>query len=413
MPKHFALLLSLLIFTACNRGATTAKFPEPVDTRTKEIALQEVKTWRFPEAGLRIDNMFDGARVNGVFPLEDSSYQIDILPENEPINPSPWYAMRLESYGDREVTLRLTYPYEVKHRYYPKTSTDRKKWTPVPGEDVEVSEDRREAIVRLKLKGGRPVFLAAQEVINSGDVRAWIDGVAAKHGNVVRPFTAGQSKLGRYLPAFTIAANQLTERPTIVLLSRQHPPEVTGYLCLQAFIDGILDHPRREEFLANYQVLVYPLLNPDGVDLGHWRHTAGGIDSNRDWAKYRQPEAHQIADDITARTRAVRSRVVLGMDFHSTYKDVYYTHLPTNQPPTALPGFKDAWLAGIEEGIGGDFKINEQPRPISKPTTMAWFRTQFGAEGVTYEIGDATDRDFVERKGRVSAKAMIDVLLER
>ena len=42
-------------------------------------------------------------------------------------------------------------------------------------------------------------------------------------------------------------------------------------------------------------VIVYPLMNPDGVDEGHWRHNTGGIDLNRDWAHYNQPETRQVA----------------------------------------------------------------------------------------------------------------------
>jgi hypothetical protein len=69
-------------------------------------------------------------------------------------------------------------------------------------------------------------------------------------------------------------------------------------------------------------------------------------------------------------------------------------------------------LQAIEDAIGGDFLINEDPGMIGKPTTLSWFRTQFGAEGITYEIGDGTDRDFVKQKGLVSANALIGVLLE-
>ncbi|MEM6772496.1 MAG: hypothetical protein AAF597_18105, partial [Bacteroidota bacterium] len=124
-----------------------------------------------------------------------------------------------------------------------------------------------------------------------------------------------------------------------------------------------------------------------------------------------QPEAYAIANDIVATTKSSRSKVVLGIDFHSTWADVFYTHNDAVEPKTALPGFKDAWLAGIEREIGGDFKINEEAEPIGKPTTMSWFRTQFGAEGITYEIGDNTDRSFVDRKGRISAGVMIEELL--
>ena len=128
----------------------------------------------------------------------------------------------------------------------------------------------------------------------------------------------------------------------------------------------MLDHPRTEDFLRRYQLLVFPILNPDGVDLGHWRHTAGGIDSNRDWAYYNQPEARQVADYVVQKARKNEAEVVLGMDFHSTYYDVYYTP-DKESPPSVLPGFTDAWLRGIEAGIGDGFEVNEDPSPIGRP----------------------------------------------
>jgi len=319
--------------------------------------------------------------------------------------------MRFKSDRNQTITVRLTYPPTVRHRYFPKISMDRKNWVSADSADVVVGPGQFTADVRIHLSANKAQYLAGQEVINSADVKHWAEALGRAYNDVMGGFYVGESKLGRNLEAFRIGGGEMDDRKTIVLLSRQHPPEVTGFLCFQAFIDGILEHPRRAEFLKQYQLLVYPLLNPDGVDLGHWRHTAGGIDSNRDWAKYRQPEAQQVANNIVKLTNEYRSDVVLGIDFHSTYKDVYYTHNDRVVPPTALPGFKDAWLAAIERGIGGSFRINEDPEPIGKPTTMSWFRTQFGAEGITYEIGDNTDRDFVRRKGEVSAGAMIEVLL--
>ena len=403
-----SLLLLTLLYT-CAPSPKTYEFPRPVDTTTKPI--QQQPRGVFASKYLKVDNEFDGARLNGVERVNDTLLRVRIEPENAPINSSPWYAFRLRAERALPLTVELSYPADHKHRYYPKTSTDRITWTPVDSSAVRVAPDGHSARIQLLLPANQPVYLAAQEIVNSGDVRNWLADLADRHPDVVTTFEVGQSTLGRPLPAFTISRGELGKKPTIVLLSRQHPPEVTGFLALQAFLDGLLDHAYRKEFLEQYQVLVYPLLNPDGVDLGHWRHTAGGIDSNRDWAYYRQPEARQIATDIVTRVRKAKGKVVLGMDFHSTHEDVYYTHTDDVEPATALPGFKDSWLAAIERGIGGTFRINEEAEPIGRPTTMSWFRTQFGAEGITYEIGDGTDRTFVRRKGLVSADALVTTLL--
>ena len=34
--------------------------------------------------------------------------------------------------------------------------------------------------------------------------------------------------------------------------------------------------------------------NPDGVDSGYWRHNSNGVDLNRDWIEFTQPETKAI-----------------------------------------------------------------------------------------------------------------------
>ena len=403
------LLFLLLVITTCARPAQPYDFPQPVDTSTRPIAVQEKRVFTFDDGSLTFDNRFDGARLNDLSREGIDLYRVTILPENEPINPSPWYAMRISSQRPRDLTVRLTYPPEVEHRYYPKLSTDRSNWTPVDSNRLTYNTDSNTLDIALSLTT-TPVYLAGQEVITSGDVMRWL---ASFHQPFVRLDEAGRSKLDRVIPVMRMARdNRYAKRPLIVFFSRQHPPEVTGYLALQAVVETLVDHPRIGELLDRYQLMIFPLLNPDGVDLGHWRHTAGGIDSNRDWAYYRQPEARQVADYVVDKARRNEAPVLLGIDFHSTYKDVYYTFDATT-PPSVLPAFKDDWLRAIERELGGGFQVNESAEPLGRPTSAGWFRTQFNAEGITYEIGDNTDREFVRRKGAASANALVDVLLAR
>ncbi|MEM9931845.1 MAG: M14 family zinc carboxypeptidase, partial [Bacteroidota bacterium] len=325
MTRIPQLILLLFLLSACTpSGAKRYRFPEPVDTSTRPIKVQAKKKYAFAAAGLTFDNLFAGARLNNVEQVNDTLFTITIEPENEPINPSPWYAFRVAADRDRSVSLRLTYPDDYFHRYFPKVSLNRKDWVTMDSAAVWVSEDKKSAILQLSLKQGQESFIAGQEVINTLDVADWLDSLATKYPAVLSRFSAGKSMLERDLPAFSLRKGAADDRPTIVLMSRQHPPEITGFICFQAFLAGLLEHPQRDAFLAKYQVLVYPLLNPDGVDMGHWRHGAGGIDGNRDWAKYRQPEARQVANDIVRRTKETKSRVVLGIDFHSTWKEVFY-----------------------------------------------------------------------------------------
>jgi hypothetical protein len=204
---------------------------------------------------------------------------------------------------------------------------------------------------------------------------------------------------------------KVKKKDIIAIFSRQHPPEVTGFKAMQSFLDELLINEQSEAFFKEYRVVVYPLLNPDGVDLGHWRHNTGGIDLNRDWAYYNQPETRQVADHLVNSVANAKGRMILGLDFHSTQKDVFYTLPDAEGAKTVIPWFKKTWLEGIEANIA-NYEVNESADPIGQPVTKGWFYKQFNAVGVTYEVGDENDREFIDLKARVAAQQMMKVLLE-
>ena len=54
-------------------------------------------------------------------------------------------------------------------------------------------------------------------------------------------------------------------KPVIVFFTRQHPPEVTGYLAFKAFMEELLHKTDlSHDFFEKYHVLAFPLVNPDG-----------------------------------------------------------------------------------------------------------------------------------------------------
>ena len=108
-----------LVFSACSSSKLkTFEFPEPVDTSSRKIEYQTKKEYNIGDA-IFADNQFDGARLNDFTRLNDSTYQVTILPENKPINQSPHYAFRIWSKRAESIYLKLNYP-SSKHRYIPK-----------------------------------------------------------------------------------------------------------------------------------------------------------------------------------------------------------------------------------------------------------------------------------------------------
>lgn len=402
MKISYLLFAILIIFSGCyTYQAQSYDFPRPVDTTDKPIIKQSKKTYNVQ--GVYANNQFAGARLNNFTFVKDNHFQATIEPENKPINFSPYYAFKLWSNEPKTIKLELNYTH-ARHRYQPKISTDGKTWQLLSKDKVELAKDSVNAYLTLGISSDT-LWVAAQEVTNSNHVKTWcIDQATHKDATLI---TFGKSKLGRELFMLDIHDGAVAKEDVIVILSRQHPPEVTGYFAMQAFIDEVLaDNPLANDFRKKYRILVFPLMNPDGVDLGHWRHNAGGIDLNRDWAYYHQPETRQVADKVVELSKKSNSNVILGLDFHSTWYDIYYTNKAV---PKHLPHFKDYWLHGVHETIGED--INERPSNVGSPVSKGWFATQFDAVGITYEIGDETPRDYIKTKGKAAATEMMELLI--
>lgn len=408
MKKIFNIILALIFILPVygqNQKATTYEFPDSVDTKSREIQYQEKTTFSDEEGGVFATNNFPAARLNKFERVNDRFYNATIIAENTPINNSAWYAFKIWAGEEKNIWLRFFYEGGTP-RYIPKLSKDGEHWQPIDSTRFTFIDDGS-AMMNIDVSSDT-LWVAAQEIMDSYRVGRW----SAKMAEDKRvSFSAiGKSKLGRDLFFMDFKQGNGKKKDIIAVFSRQHPPEVTGFLAMQAFLDELLVNKQSEAFFEKYRVVVYPLLNPDGVDLGHWRHNTGGIDLNRDWAYYNQPETRQVADHLVNTVAKSKARVILGFDFHSTQKDVFYT-LPDDSLKSVIPWFKRPWLDGIEASID-NYELNESPSGIGAPVTKGWFYTQFGAEGVTYEVGDETPRNFIELKGRVTAQQMMKVLLE-
>jgi len=380
-------------------------FPQPVDTKDHPIEMQVHKTYSVN--GIHADNEFAGARLNNFEAINDSTFNATISPENFPINISAYYGMRLKADTPRAVTIELHYT-KHEHRYVPKVSSDGVLWRALEASEYDTIQAPNICAIRLNLTS-EPLFLCGQELMASPHITAWSKKQSA-HADV-KMSVVGKSKLGRDMLHLDIANGESREKETIVIVSRQHPPEVTGYMAMEAFVEEILkDNPISNAFRSKYRVMVFPLMNPDGVDEGHWRHNAGGIDMNRDWSEYNQPENRLIANYIVKTTNTDKNKVIIGLDFHSTQNDVFYT-LPHNRPSSIFP-FKDLWLEGMEQSII-DYQANDEPGDMHAPITKFWFYLQFGAEGITYEVGDEVPRVFIKEKAITAAQEMMQLLVLR
>ncbi|MCB2083002.1 MAG: hypothetical protein KDD90_02975 [Sphingomonadaceae bacterium] len=359
-------------------------------------------------AGLSVDTAFPSGALSSCEVERSNRVSVLIAPEDEPpINCSPWYAFRLTPAKAGTVTIDLGYT-ACGHRYWPKYSYDGVTWNSVSAKNVAVSEVDGIDGARIEVASdGRPIFVAAQEIVVPATYDAWLDTLGKKPG--VTRFTLGQSAEGRDIEAVRIGNPEARE--VIVLVGRQHPPEVTGALAMFPFVEQLLgDDDTARAFRERFQIVAVPLLNPDGVVRGHWRHGTGGMDLNRDWGPFTQPETRLMRDLLEKIDTDPGQKLRLFIDFHSTKYDTIYTL--TDAQVTDPVGYKDAWLAAYAALLPGyDVRIEPGHNP-QLPVSKAWVYDRFGVPTATYEIGDETDRKLIRQLGTAAAQSMMATMLE-
>ena len=390
---------------------------EKVDTRNRAIIPQ----WRGRQTlgNVTFDNDFDGARLNGITKNNDTLYTAIIAAENYPINPSPWYAFKVTSKKPGSIWIHLTY-LNAKHRYYPKISRDGKTWQTVDSTDYVLEKDpeaknrtfqdaalSESAFVRIKVDE-KTVWVAAQELMTSAVIADWTTGLL--RNKFVSSEIIGKSPQNRPFNCLRISEDK-SDSKIMIVIGRLHPPEVTGQFALQTFVETLCENSETaKKFRKEYTVFVVPMMNPDGVDNGHWRHNTGGIDLNRDWADFNQPETQIVRDFLMNKLNGTQRKLYFGIDFHSTWDDIFYTNI--TEKPTNMDGLIAQWFIELEQSIP-DYKVNARgSKPGTGVISKAFFNSEFNAESLVYEVGDNTSREFTIQKSKTAAEKLMQLSLE-
>ena len=400
--------------------------------------------------GVTVDRDFAGGAFTSCQFDAKGWLQLDIAPESEPINHSPWYAFRLtreSDASDQDSFMGVVLDYgDYEHRYQPDISRDGTNWQRLPEDSLLVNKDKKRVNLALPLAPGESVIVASQPLLTSASYAEWINKLIDQ--GKVKAEEIGQSPGGRTLWRLKTAM-----RPaTLLVLGRQHPPETTGAQALIFFLERVLaedDLARR--FRAQVGLLVYPLINPDGVDLGHWRHNLGdkkaakmganqgnervdnqgdnqaadrgneqdggkssGMDLNRDWGIFSQPETRQVAIDITRQLNLAGTQLIKSMDFHSTWYEVFYTQ--EDGAASVQPQLLSAWLTDFTLAMQVQqpgFELNRQSSNNNRPTAKGYLFDHYGVASTTFEMGDATSTEDIEIYATTAAEAFMRAWLAR
>ena len=341
---------------------------------------------------------FASARLDQCKKLSDNEFHITLQPENIPINDSPWYAFKVVGKSAQSITIRMTVEHG-KHRYLPKFSTDKKHW--------QLLEHKiKDKVMTIVLPiSEQPIWIAGQEIIDNDDYYQWGELLAKK--KLASHSILGWSTQDR--PIFKLETNN-NQKELIVILGRMHPPELTGAMALFPFVETLLSKSSlAQKFAQNYDILVVPNINPDGVFHGNWRHNANGLDLNRQWNKFTEKEVIAI-DKYLEQLVEQGKKIAFAVDFHSTHRPIFYT-MPTDYG-VQEKYLVNNWLTDLDNHYP-NFKVIQKPgNNPSLGVFKQYIADKFDVHAITYEMGDNTDRQFIDKLAEDAATTLMQTLLK-
>lgn len=353
---------------------------------------------------VKIDFSFSGSGNLSCEVIKSDYIKIFINPElDDSINPSPWFAFR-KSEHSKSIKLALDYK-NYHHRYHPKISIDKKSWNKIDEANISKKENGKIVVIDF-LPSSQKNYVASQELITNFWYNKWYNEL--ENSGRVRREVIGFSVLKNPIPMFFVEKN--INNPYILILGRQHPPEVTGAFAMRGFINQLLNkNSLSDSFLKNYNILFVPLMNPDGVMNGYWRYNENKKDLNRDWGIFIQPETDAVNKKLT---ELKNKKLALFIDFHSTFKNLFYISDIAEESP--MKNFLEDWLLDSRKSLSEANYKYEIINSLNKDNGVSknYIYNKYKIPSVTYEVSDNEDRDVIQQSSSILAINLMELLLK-
>ena len=356
-------------------------------------------------SAVQIDFDFPGAG-NLTCEIINSKYiKFFINPEtDDSINPSPWFAIRKSKHSE---DIKLEFDYKnYQHRYDPKISNDKKIWKKINQTNILKDENGKIIIINFSPSNEKE-YISSQELITEDWYNDWFNYLGGLEK--VKSELIGLSVLKKPITMFFVEEN--TNNPYILILGRQHPPEVTGAIAIKSFVNELISkNDLSESFLDNYNIIFVPLMNPDGVENGYWRYNENKKDLNRDWGIFSQPETKSVNNKLI--NFKDDKKIEVFIDFHSTYKNIFY--ISDISKSHKLQNFLKNWLNNSKPDllkIDYDYKIVNSMSP-NNGVSKNYIFNKYNIPSVTYEVSDVEDRDKIKKSSSILSKKLMQSLLE-
>ena len=367
---------------------------EPAQTHDEA----EPHVFRFGNGEIEFRADFEGGKLNSVTQIDEKNFLITSWAEDYPIDRSPTYAFQIISQEDRKINLSLEFK-GAKAPGTPKSSLDGHNWKTLPcqleGIDLQMS---------INLRAGDTLWLARHPIYTSSDVQEWIEDIS--NDERVHPGSCGQSVGGKPIAVLDIYADNPEGKDILVLFARQHPTEVPGQEVFATYVETLLEeHTAESAFFDRYRILAFPLLNPDAVDRGRWRHNLNGMDLNRHWTdSSSQTEVRAVIDYLNDSLKG--GQMKFAIDFHS--RDGACAFYVTERDEAIVRNYHQL-IAKRNPPL--NYEVLTSFPSFSKIAVPNYSNTWFNAKNVPIVIHETT-HDVVYEDAIATARKAADALVE-
>ena len=347
---------------------------------------------------------FEAGGMSSCSSFVPSIFRVLIEPEDEDsIGRSPWYAFKITNKVSTPIVVELVYK-GGEHRFWPKISGDGRTWSRLDGSMVRVVSEQR---IQLFLQPqDNPYYIAAQEIYGNDVHLNWMDNMASR--NDISKREIGSSELGR--PIYKIESESGSNtKEYIFMIGRQHPAEVPGAWAMTSFIETLYaDTDLARRFRDRFGIISVPVVNPDGVALGYWRNSTGGMDLNYTWGPFVHKETLSVKNELDRFKSG--DKLKLFIDFHSTHGNLFYTQRgPGGQWPSDMT---QRWFAGAMPRLRDYlFEHVALTTDSGHKNSNNYVYHTFNSPTIIFEAGEETERLTIENAMVVFAEELMRVML--
>ncbi len=353
----------------------------------------------FNKGSIIFQKDFEGGYFTRIDQIDSTTFQITSVAEDYPIDRSPTYAFKLITENPEKLIINMHFK-GAKAPGTPKMSRDGKNWEVLPAH-LEGSD----LLMNVSTTANDTVILARHHLYTSSRLENWMESLV--EDNRVHHSTCGQSIGGRDMHVLDVYKDSPAAKDVIVFITRQHPTEVPGQYVHQTFMETILKSAG-EDFWDRYRIVSFPMLNPDAVDMGRWRHNLNGMDLNRHWVEdTEQPENKAVIDWLLENVED--GKMKFAIDFHSRDGDnAFYV---TKRDLNIVNTYSDS-IANRNPVL--TYEVLSEFPSFTKIATPNYSNTWFNKKGVPILIHETThdvDYDEAIETARISARAFVGFCL--